>query len=425
MKRILFSIAAAFASLLAFAQDGGALRTLRVDYVFCGNSREVKIYLDNLHDAGPWWGRQVNLDKMPPVRGNGSIVMRDAESGKVLYANTFSTLFQEWLMTEEATAVSKSFENVFLLPMPAGKADVTVSLTNEKGETTATLTHRVDPQDILISKTHPSPQGRQVEYIFGKGSSREKIDVVIVAEGYTAAEKDKFFEHARTGADAIFSHDAFKASKDRFNVIAVFLPSAESGVSIPGKGIWRNTALDSNYNTFYMDRYLTTTRLKKLHDSLTGIPYEHIIILANDETYGGGGIYNSYTLTTSLNPKFKQVIAHEFGHSFGALADEYAYDDMYSTWYPAGVEPWEKNITTCVDFSSKWEDMVGTEAPNGKLPAFKVGLYEGAGYQSKGAFRPVDGCLMRILNDKDGNPSTFCPVCTRAIGEMVKFSTEE
>lgn len=404
---------------MVFAQE----RTLRVDYTFCGGESGVQVCLDNMHDCGPWYGRNVNKDKMPPVRGNGSIVMRDKASGNILYTHTFSTLFQEWRLTNEAKRISKSFENVFLLPMPPAKASITVTLTGEKADTLTCFTHEVDPTDILIEKAPANVPGRKVQKILDSGSSNEKIDVVILSEGYSSKERKAFFRDARKGLEAIFSHGAFKKHKDKFNFFAVFVPSSDSGVSVPSQGIWRNTALESHYDTFYMDRYLTTSKLFKLHDVLKGIPYEHIIILANEETYGGGGIYNSYTLTTAGHPKFLQVLSHEFGHSFGALGDEYAYDDMDTSWYPEGFEPWEKNITTGVDFDSKWKDMVGLSAPNGDCAPFKVGLYEGAGYQTKGAFRPVDGCIMRILEDKDGHKTTFCPVCERAIGQMVQFYT--
>jgi hypothetical protein len=139
------------------------------------------------------------------------------------------------------------------------------------------------------------------------------------------------------------------------------------------------------------------------------VPYEHIIILANTATYGGGGIFNSYLLTTTLHPAFKPVVVHEFGHSFAGLADEYFYDDQYSDYYHPGVEPWEPNITTQTDFSSKWEDMMGR---------CDVGLHEGGGYMSKGVWRPSANCRMRT-NEARG----FCPVCRRAIERMISFYT--
>jgi hypothetical protein len=148
-----------------------------------------------------------------------------------------------------------------------------------------------------------------------------------------------------------------------------------------------------------------------MHDKLCGIPYEHIIILANTDTYGGGGIYNSYTLTTAHHPVFKPVVVHEFGHSFAGLADEYFYDDQYVEYYYPGTEPWEQNITTLADFDSKWKDM---------LDAGQAELHEGAGYQSKGVYRPADDCRMRT-----NRPDHFCPVCQRVITRIIEFYTTE
>lgn len=388
----------------SFAQD----KTLRVDYIFSGTGKSVEISLDEMSSFDGWAGRRVNLTEVP-VRGNGQICMTDLQTGDTLYRQSFSTLFQEWQTTEEATKVRKSFENVYLLPMPAGKAKVRVELYDFWGNTAASLAHVVDPDDILIRKI--VQEAPQHQYLLKSGSSADKIDVVIVAEGYTAAETEKFYDDARIAMDAILSHEPFGQYKDRFNFIAVALESEDSGVSVPGEGVWNNTALKAHFNTFYMDRYLTTLRLKNMHDKLCGIPYEHIVILANTDTYGGGGIYNSYTLTTAHHPAFKPVVVHEFGHSFAGLADEYYYDDQYVEFYYPDSEPWEQNITTLADFDAKWKDM---------LDDGKAELLEGAGYQSKGVYRPAKDCRMHT-NRAEG----FCPVCQRALSRIIEFYTEE
>ena len=388
----------------SFAQD----KTLRVDYIFSGTDKSVEISLDEMSSFDGWAGRRVNLTEVP-VRGNGQICMTDLQTGDTLYRQSFSTLFQEWQTTEEATKVRKSFENVYLLPMPAGKAKVRVELYDFWGNTAASHAHVVDPDDILIRKI--APEAPQHQYLMKNGSPEDKIDVVIVAEGYTSSESGKFYEDASIAMDAILSHEPFGQYKDCFNFIAVALESEDSGVSVPGEGEWRNTALKAHFNTFYMDRYLTTLRLKNLHDKLCGIPYEHIVILANTDTYGGGGIYNSYTLTTAHHPAFKPVVVHEFGHSFAGLADEYYYDDQYVEFYYPDSEPWEQNITTLADFESKWKDM---------LDAGKAELLEGAGYQSKGVYRPAKDCRMHT-NRAEG----FCPVCQRTLSRVIEFYTEE
>ena len=381
-------------------------QTLRVDYMFSGTDRSVEISLDEMSRFDGWAGRRTNIDKVP-LRGNGQICMTDAQTGDTLYRMSFSSLFQEWQTTEEATQVRKSFENVFLLPMPETKAMVKIELYDFWDNVVASLNHPVDPSDILIRQLTPTaPEHR---YLLKSGCPEEKIDVVIVAEGYTEEEMDTFYADAQVAMDAILAHEPFGKYKENFNFVAVALPSKDSGVSVPGDGEWKDTALKAHFNTFYMDRYLTTLRLKNMHDKLCGVPYEHIIILANTDTYGGGGIYNSYTLTTAHHPAFKPVVVHEFGHSFAGLADEYYYDDQYVEYYYPGIEPWEQNITTLADFESKWKDM---------LDAGQAELLEGAGYQSKGVYRPAKDCRMHT-----NRPDSFCPVCQRAIGRIIEFYT--
>jgi len=397
--------------------------TLRVDYIFSGTDKTCEIAVDELIRFDGWAGRGVNMSNLP-LMGNGSVTMVDAALGDTLYRMSFSSLFQEWQATEEATRMRRSFENVFLLPMPAVAVTITVELYDFRNNVVASMSHPVDPGDILIRPKsvwtmeddaggQPAFVGRDgasAEYLLHGGSPEEKIDVVIVAEGYDASEMDFFRSDAQKTVDAIFSHAPFGDLRECFNVLAVEIPSAESGVSVPREGVWRSTAVGSHFDTFYMDRYLTTMRLKNLHDLLAGLPYEHIIILANTDTYGGGGIYNSYTLTTAHHPAFEPVVVHEFGHSFAGLADEYYYDDMYVQYYYSDTEPWERNITTMVDFASKWKDMVEEGS---------AGLYEGGGYQSKGVWRGADNCRM-----KTNAAECFCPVCQRAIEDIIRFYTE-
>ena len=424
MKHILMILIMAAVSSVALAQD----QTLRIDYIFSGTDKAQEISLDEMSCFDGWAGRRVNLDKVP-VRGNGQISMTDKATGKVIWRQSFSTLFQEWQTTEEATHVRKAFENVFLLPMPSAEVVVEVELYDFRGGVSASLSHNVLPSDILLRRMDPViPPHR---YLHQGGDVKDCIDVAIVAEGYTADEADKFYADAKVAMEAILAHEPFGQYQDRFNFVAVALSSEESGVSVPGKGEWKKTALSSHFNTFYMDRYLTTLRLRQMHDRLCGIPYEHIVILANTDTYGGGGIYNSYTLTTAGHVSFRPVVVHEFGHSFAGLADEYYYDDQFVEYYYPDCEPWEQNITTLFDFTSKWDDMlpkvigIPTAPVQGNIwESFHegvgmdsmIGVYEGAGYQSKGVYRPFPDCRM-----KTNAAESFCPVCQRAIARMIEY----
>ena len=450
LKRVSYSLIAIFIIALtnflnAKAIGDGELlnfdKTLRLNYIFSGGNAPATISLVNIYSYQGWWGRRRNMDKVL-VKGNGRVIVRDSASCKILYINSFSTLFSEWLSTEEAGKVYKGFENVFLVPMPTNTAEITVELYDVNSNIIVSYTHFVNPSDILIkpfplialddSKEIGELNGMKYKYIFKGGDSKECIDIVIVSEGYTKMEEEKFFLDSKLSAEEILSYEPFSTYKSRFNFVAVFAQSTDSGVSIPKSNIWKQTALSSHFSTFYMDRYLTTLSLFKLHDYISIVPYEHIIILANTDNYGGGGIYNSYILSAVDNRWHKPVIVHEFGHSFGALADEYFYDDQVMNQYKSGVEPWEPNITTLTDFESKWKDMLGsdykiiTKEMQGedylstlKREDYKLGIYEGGGYQSKGVYRPYPTCRMR-----DNTYPLFCPVCERAIKNMILYSTE-
>ena len=283
-------------------------RTLRVDYTFAGNAREQHIHVSELLQFPGWSGRRHHLDELP-LAGNGDITMRDKATGAVIYRTSFSTLFQEWQGQEEATRTDKAFENTFLLPYPKAEAEVTIELRDYHHRPTATLTHTIDPDDLLIRRLARSEA--PVRVLHQGGESERCSDVAIVAEGYTAGEMETFYRDARTACDAILAHAPFDRLKDRFNFIAVGVPSADSGVSVPGTGTWKRTALSSNFKTFYSDRYLTTGHVRALHHVLAGLPYEHIIVLANTETYGGGGIYNFYTITTAPHADFRPDVVHE------------------------------------------------------------------------------------------------------------------
>ena len=392
-------------------------KTLRIDYIFSGNSSSQAISLDQLNQSPRWYGKRSNLSEVP-VEGNGAIIVREHSKENIIYKNSFSTLFQEWQTTDEAKTTIKAFENVFLVPMPKDTVDITVELRNNRREVVASMTHVVNPKDILIRQIgeHKTPY----ETMLQAADTTRCINIAFVAEGYTREEMPIYIEDVKKSIDALFSHEPFKSRKEVFNIIAVEPASEESGTSVPRKGIWKRTALGSHFDTFYTERYLTTLHLKRLHDVLAGLPYEHIIVLVNTEVYGGGGILNSYNLSAAHHAKTLPVVVHEFGHSFAGLADEYAYDNEPIPMYPADIEPWEPNITTLKDFHGKWEQMISKKTPvptpADKKYADAVGVYEGAGYSLNGVYRPMQDCRMRT----NENP-TFCPVCQKAINNLIDF----
>ncbi len=382
-------------------------RTLRLDYIFAGDSARQDIYVDQLNVMPRWWGKRTRLAEVP-LKGNGQVIVRDQESQAVIYRHPFSTLFQEWLATAEAKTTRKSFENVFLVPFPKQPVSITVELRDYHDSCVATMTHTVNPADIMIRHIGERDQTPYVTLHQAADTTR-CIHIAFVAEGYQADEMPVYLDDCHKAVKALFEHEPFKALQDRFNIIAVLSPSKDSGVSVPRRGEWKQTALGSHFDTFYVDRYLTTLHLKQLHDVIAGTPYEHIIILTNTTTYGGGGIYNSYNLASAHGPMYEPVVVHEFGHSFGGLADEYPYGDS-DPMYFADTEPWEPNLTTQHDFSQKWGNLISEG---------RAGLIEGGGYLSHGVWRGQEDCRMRT-----NEYPTFCPVCQQALTRLINFYTE-
>jgi len=410
-------------SVAAEAQTFGEYfndETLRLDYTFSGNTTEQRIYLDKLNVSPHWYGKRKHLAELP-VEGNGQVTVRSHKSGEVIYRNSFSTLFQEWLSYPEAQTVSRSFENVFLIPMPKDTVDITIDLRSNRREVFASLTHTVAPNDILIRRI--GYQNRTPFEVIQQAADTTKcIHLAYVAEGYQEQEMPTFINDVKVAVEALFAHEPFKSLREKFHIVAVKSPSQDSGASEPGKGIWKRTALSSHYDTFYSERYLTTLHLKDLHDWLAGLPYEHIIVLVNSDRYGGGGILNSYNLTATHHNRYRPVVVHEFGHSFAGLADEYSYETEDLPMYPKDIEPWEPNITTLTDFNGKWEKMISRNTP---IPtpltsdSTLIGVYEGAGYSMHGVYRALPDCRMRT----NENPE-FCPVCQRALTKLIRFYTD-
>ena len=382
-------------------------KTLRLDYTFAGDATRQQIFVDELVSLPRWYGRKQHLAELP-LKGNGQITVRSLADGMVIYRHSFSSLFQEWVSTAEAKQTQKSFENVFLVPFPKSPVEIKVELFDYHDQVITRLTHKVDPKDILIRKAGERQITPHVTLQQAADTAR-CIRVAFVAEGYQQQEMDVFLNDCRIAMKSLFEHEPFKQNQLKFNMVAVMPPSVESGTSEPNKGIWKNTPLGSHFDTFYSERYLTTLHLKKLHDVLAGIPYEHIIVLVNTDRYGGGGIYNSYNLTYAHGKHFRPVVVHEFGHSFGGLGDEYPYGDD-DPMYFADTEPWEPNLTTKHDFNGKWENLIKDK---------KAGFIEGGGYLSKGVWRGYENCRMRTNEEPE-----FCLVCQQALQRLIDFYTK-
>ena len=259
---------------------------------------------------------------------------------------------------------------------------------------------------IFKGKIKPVP----ITHIIQSGSPENCVDIAFIAEGYTFDQMNKFRDDAKKMADYFMEVNPFSRFKDKFNFYALESPSREPGVTIPGDTLYVSSSVNSSFYTFDMDRYLTSQDIKSIYDIAASVPYDAIFILVNSSRYGGGGFYNNYGVITVDNPWSRVVAIHEFGHSFAGLGDEYVGNVNYSDIYNLNVEPWEPNITTNIDFNSKWKRMIpaGVPVPTPRTAEYEktVGMFEGGGYLEKGIFSPYQDCRMNS-NSAPG----FCETC--------------
>ncbi|MDR0561039.1 MAG: IgA Peptidase M64 [Prevotellaceae bacterium] len=390
--------------------------TLRIDYYCAGKTGQTEIFLDELLREPYWGGAKKLHDKKDPA-GNIRYNAYDKNSGKLLYSKGMSTLFQEWQSTAEAQSLPRAMSLTATMPFPLSKIVFEIEERRyETGMFKKIFSTEIDPKDYFIRPELRMPA--ESKKLTDNGASENHIDIVFIAEGYTESEKSKFYDDASRIGRAILSNAPFDKYQNKFNVYAVFGVSKESGTDIPGEKIYRNTVLNSSFYTFNIDRYLTTFDNKNICNMAANVPYDAVFVLVNSNIYGGGGFYNWYATGVADNSVTERTAVHEFGHSFAGLADEYYTSAVaYSDFYNFKTEPWEPNITTLVDFNSKWKNMLdsSTPVPTPRSANWqdKLGVFEGGGYVAKGIFSPAQDCIM---NSGRGH---FCPVCQRAIVDKI------
>jgi hypothetical protein len=462
MKR---TLAVVFCSLLFSLPTFATPRTMRVDYYHAGNAKADWFSLDRtVLEPLDWPGNPAKAIDDSGL-GNYLFEVREKQGGRLLYSRGFNSEFAEWRETEEALHANRTFSESLRFPAPA--VPVEVSLKARKGASFEEVWKTVvDSKDKFVDRARPSSPGLVIE-LQKMGDPATKVDLLVMGDGYTAEERDKFEKDARRFLEKLFATSPFREHRKDFNVWGLCPPAAESGIARPSSGIYRRSPLGATYDTFDSERYVLTTENRTLRDVASFAPYEFIEILVNGKTYGGGGIFNQYATVAIDNVWAGYVGVHEFGHHFAALADEYYTSDV--AYLPPGTktEPWEPNVTALLDPANlKWKDLVepGTPIPTpwakdeferfeteiqkqrrelraaGKPEtemeelfrkerekeealfrsekyAGKVGAFEGANYAAKGYYRPEVDCIMFTRY------SVFCAVCRRAIERVIGMYT--
>jgi hypothetical protein len=396
-------------------------KSLRFDFLLAGDAEQIQVFPAQMKQEPFWAGSHKNLTDTFNY-GTYRFRVLDFNSGSLLFLKGFSTLFQEWQSTAEAKTTTKTFYQAVIFPYPKQKVKLEIDARHWDSNFETIYSTVIDPKDYFILN-ESSPPFKSFD-IFKNGKPENKVDIVILAEGYTVDEMGKFTEDARRVTNYLFEEEPFKSEKNKFNVRALFTPSLESGTDIPGEEVYKNTFFNSNFYTFDVPRYLTTTDMKNVYDAASNVPYDHIYVLVNTEKYGGGGFYNFLSVCSADNDRTKTVFTHEFGHGFAGLGDEYYTSEVaYENYYNLEIEPWEPNLTTLVDFEAKWKAEIDKSipAPTPRNPEYTtaVGAFEGGGYIEKGIYSPFMDCRM-----KSNTAGGFCPVCKDAIKKVIDFYTK-
>jgi hypothetical protein len=437
--------------------------TMRVDYFHSGGMGQEIVALERVVSDGPWAGSRTRLVDDLNL-GKYLFEVIDRQTNRPIYSRGFASIYGEWETTAEYRRMHRTFGESLRFPWPKGPVQVVVKKRDRDNSFHELWSTVVDPNSRFVNRADP-PKAGNVWTLFESGPPAQKVDILLISEGYTAAQMPKFRADAKRLVDALFAMEPFKSRKSDFNVRGLELPSAQPGVNRPHVGSFRRTPISAEYNIFDSERYLLTLDNRAFRDAASSAPYEFIEILANEQQYGGGGIFNDQA-TTSVDTGFAEyVFVHEFGHHFAGLADEYYTSDVaYETGAADPPEPWEPNVTALKDPGTlKWRDLVepGTPIPTPwdkmeyethsretqarrrallakKVPeaevdalfreqlawdskflssmkySGKVGAFEGAGYEAKGLYRSEADCIMFTRD-----PVGFCRVCRRAIGRII------
>ena len=438
-------------------------RTLRVDYVHSGNAREERFALERVViEPLPWPGDpEKTLDDTN--LGKYFFEVIDRGTRRVLYSRGFASIFGEWETTGEAANVNGAFGESLRFPAPAAPVQLVISKRDAANDFREVWSTVIDPADMLVDRSSP-PGAGELLALQRSGEPVDKVDLLILGDGYTAVERGKCEGDAKRLMGMLFTVEPFASRRADFNVWGLCPAAAESGIARPSTGIHRRSPVGATYDAFRSERYVLTFDNRAFRDVASQAPYEFVEIMTNSNTYGGGGIFGQFATVAADSEWAPYLFVHELAHHFAALADEYYTSDV--AYEPAAnrIEPWEPNVTTLLDPARlKWRDLVGPGTP---LPtpwgkeafearsreiqaerrriraerrpesemdalfrrqreeeearfaaephAHDVGAFEGANYEAKGYFRPQVDCVMFT---RDRVP--FCAVCRRAIERVI------
>jgi hypothetical protein len=264
-----------------FAQTG----TMRLDYFHTGNSTQEMFSVDRIVvEPLPWPGDPSKLLDDTNL-GAYFFEVHDRADGRLLYSRGFSSIFGEWVTTDEAKTVNRTFSESLRFPAPSTPVKIVVKKRTD-GQLREVWSTSVDPKDKFVDTSRPPSPGPLLT-IQKTGDPATKVDLLILGDGYTAAERPKFERDARRFTEILFGASPFREHRQNFNVWGLCPEAQESGVSRPSGGVHHRSPLGTTYDTFDTERYVLTTDNRSLRDVASFAPYEFIEILRKREHLRG------------------------------------------------------------------------------------------------------------------------------------------
>jgi hypothetical protein len=332
-------------------------QTLRIDYFHTGDAKNEEIIVDNMYIEGTWAGHPQYCIQ-PFELGLYKVIVKDIQTNQLIYSKGYNSIFAEYQTIDPAIrGIKRTFHESVLIPLPKRPCIVSIEKRDRNNSLSSIFELTIDPADYHILKQKVGSSNDEIIPFLHSGHPQQKVDMVILAEGYQVSENRKFKTDLEFFGQVFLSIEPYKSRAEQFNITGIFSASEESGNDEPRQRIYKKTRLSSSFNYFELDRYCLADDNRSIRDVASGVPYDVILIMVNSDRYGGGGIYNCQTLFTSGSEYREYVFLHEFGHGFAGLGDEYFSSSVtYVDVFTLGVEPLEANITSLPDPEKvKWQ----------------------------------------------------------------------
>jgi IgA Peptidase M64 len=430
---------------------------LRIDFLHAFQSGKESFTPTNLRHEPTWAGPRARLTE-DIGWGDYRISVYDAASQKLLFRDCF-----ESSLSPESNAAAARVS--VRLPLPYDEFRAVIEKRRAHTVFQSVWERSILPTPRVVDRT-ALRVNTVVDALLDNGPPESKVDLAILAEGYTDSQYGKFNADAKRAMDYVFSVEPFKARVGDFNVRAVFAESNQSGVTDRHFGIDRDTVLRCAYGQGAAERTLEPTDVRLVSEAAASTPNDFVLVLANSRRYGGSAYFRGPAVAAIDSAFARYLVLHELGHVIAGLAEEYYVALPDPAKYSGNIEPWYPNVTTSneypkwqylmrepatgptrwnkaeyeaqfADYVKRYEKLRAAGAAEDTIerlmreasarqaallarnrPLRRIATFEGANGYAEGMYRSEVNCIMFSLQS-----DYFCAACSAAIDRMINYHT--